>query len=186
MFKRIKNRLTGKSEPPAPKLQPAKAGQRPQHYMFAHRVLPSLFFRDPALFLNIMSSPKALDMLRTQWDSLGKHFAPVEPSTGLDYETRTLEDNTTIIIVIMPPPCNVTEAYFTAAVYRPPTAGEPALARYFTFEYGTNIMTGENHTVLGEWTADTTHRNYGSKNRTADKGEFIKTVCGILGHPIQD
>ncbi len=187
MFKRIKNQLTGKSgSPPPPEMRPPREGDaRPHHYMLAHRILPSIFFRDPTTFLTIMNHPKALGFLQMQWDTLAKHVAVVEPYTGLDYEIHKLEDDTTIILVTMPLPLNVTEAYFVAAVYRPPTATEPALARYFTYEFGANFIPGEaQRTVLGEWTAQIEHLNYGGHNRTSDKTEFIKTVSEKFGSPM--
>lgn len=121
MFKRFVELMMGKSEPSVsqPKAQPAKPGMADQHhYMFAHHVLPGLFFTDPQRFLSVMGSPNETDFLHFQWKQLSERATGAGAPVGLDYETRRLNDGTTIILVTMPLPTKATEAYYVAVVHR--------------------------------------------------------------------
>jgi hypothetical protein len=186
MLKRIVDLVRGKpNSQPAPKLQPANQDEpRPQHYFFAHRILPSMFFEEPDQLMKIMGSAKGLDFLRFQWNNLSTHVEHVEPPTALDYQTRKLDDDTTIVLVTMPPPHKITEAYFVAFVYRPSTAENGALTRYFTLEYGVCLLPDEpTRMVLGEWTARQEHLNYGH-HFAPDPATFFKTISEKLQHPV--
>jgi hypothetical protein len=182
MFKRLIEIFTGKSNA-KPQIRPARPDDpNPQHYTFAHRVLPFLFFNDPELFMTIMSSPKGMDFLRVQWNTLAKQFPTATPSDSLNYQMRGLDDGTKIIIITMPPPQKVTETYFNAVVYRPASDAAPLVSRYFTLEYGMSFMPdAPKRMVLGEWTNQQEHINYGD-NPAVDEIAFLKVVCEKLGY----
>jgi hypothetical protein len=153
---------------------------RPQHYIFAHRVLPSLFFQNPERFLEILKED-GIAFLRFYWDKVGSTLdsADTEPLHGINYETRMLEDGTAVTLIELPPPQHMTEAYFTALVYRPLGAGGDSLQRYFTLEYGMRILEPGERSVLCEWTADNRHVNYGEGPEPTSRA-FFTAVCDKL------
>lgn len=149
---------------------------RPHHYTFAHRILPTLFFRNPQQLCEYLTPSFGVDYLKLHWDSISRRIgSETPPSTGLACEAHRLEDGTTIIVVTMPSPVAVTEAYYIALVYRT----EPALTRYFTLEFGISFNPSiTNPRVLCEWTGET-HNNYGSQN-APDQAAFLKLVIEKL------
>ncbi len=156
---------------------------RQQYYTYAHRLLPMLFFDKPDMFMKIMRHPNALDFLRSQWDMLSKHTGNTDPYTGLDYETRALEDGTFIAIITLPPPVTVTEAYYVAAVYRPAVPDLPPVIRYFTLEFGASFdPSAPQRRVLCEWLKTPQHMNYGGQD-APDQAGFLRLIIGKLDQP---
>jgi hypothetical protein len=188
MFKRLTELFKGKPAPkPRPKLrQIDENNPRPHHYQFAHRFLPALFFGNPERFLTTMSGSNGLDFLRFQWKNLEQYIEAPLSSVGLDYQTRRLDDGTTLVIVTLPPPQKVTEAYYTASVYRPAEGQTAALTRYFTLEYGIDLIPDQpKRMVLGEWTRDPQHLNYGN-HFASDVIAFFRLVCTKLDKSVGD
>jgi hypothetical protein len=153
---------------------------RPQHYMYAHRVLPSLFFQDPERFLEILKK-EGIPFLRFFWDKLGSSLdaGDTHPMHGVNYETRVLENGTVITLIELPKPEHVTEAYFVALVFRPLGASGESIQRYFTLEYGMSLFESGERSVLCEWTIDNRHVNYGDGPEPASQA-FFTTVCQKL------
>jgi hypothetical protein len=148
--------------------------------MFAHRVLPSLFYQDPERFLAILKQD-GIAFLRYFWDKLGSSLdaADVHPMHGVNYETRILEDGTAIALIELPKPLHVTEAYFVAPVYRPLSAGGESIQRYFTLEYGIKLVEPGERSVLCEWTLDNHHVNFGDGPEPTSRA-FFTAVCDKL------
>jgi hypothetical protein len=148
--------------------------------MFAHRVLPSLFFQDPERFLEILKK-EGITFLRFFWDKLGSSLdaEDVQPLHGVNYETRVLEDGTSIAMIEFPKPEHVTEAYFAALVYRPLSAGGESIQRYFTLEYGITLSEPGERSVLCEWTVDNHHLNFGDGPEPTSRA-FFTAVCEKL------
>jgi hypothetical protein len=154
--------------------------KRIQHYMFAHRVIPQLFYGDPAKFFDIFSRD-ADRFVSFYWDKLGEQITQPEgrvDGAGLRGEVRTLAGDIQLALITMPAPAAVAEAYFTAAAYRPQAEGA-SLARYFTLEYGINIPDGNPRTVFCGWTAEGAHFNMGD-GPAADPELFIDVVQARL------
>lgn len=158
--------------------------KRIQHYMFAHRVIPQLFFGDPARFFEVFSR-EADHFLHHFWDRLGEQIAQpeghVDPA-GLHGEVRALDNDVEVALITLPEPAAVAEAYFAAAVYRPQPGGAD-LARYFTLEYGITIPEGKPRTVFCGWTADGNHFNMGD-GPAADPDAFLAVVQAKLDNDI--
>jgi hypothetical protein len=125
-----------------------------QHYAFAHRMLPSIFLNEPAKFIGTLEQA-GNDFLYYLWESLGNRLeaSDLVAPEGLDCQLNQLDNDTTIALITLPPPQQITEAYFVATVYRPP------MKRFITLEYGSH-GDGRQRTVLCEWTADI-HSNMG-------------------------
>jgi hypothetical protein len=76
------------------------------------------------------------------------------------------------VLIAMPPPTEIPDAHFIAITTSP-------TLRYFTLERGANDL-GQPRTVLGEWTQDGRHANFGD-GPPADPVLFLHAVCGIMG-----
>lgn len=133
---------------------------RDQHYMFVHQALPAMFFADPAKFVTTLAE-RGDEVLQTFWHQVGQQIREANriPPAGLSAETRQLGDEARLILITLPAPKGVTEAYFVALAYRPPTQ-QKGLTRFITLEYSLNLE-GSPGTMLCEWTADKRHRNLG-------------------------
>lgn len=124
---------------------------RPQHYSFAHKILPTFFFSDPARFIELVSKGGSEYMVGL-WNLLEEDFTaagldPIAPD-GLDVELVDLGDQASLILIKMPEPQQVAEAYIAAVAYRPDT---PRIARFFTMEYDESLTDGSPRAFLCEW-----------------------------------
>jgi hypothetical protein len=157
---------------------------RKQHYAFAHKALPQIFFDNPeGLITGLQNRPG--EVLNFIWNRVGEHEIEYLSSEGLTAEVRQLPDQTHIALVTMPPPEGMTEAYFMALVYRPHPnkfilfKTQP-IVRYLTLEYSLgeeNLPTA----VLCEWHMDR-HLNYGA-GPEVDLQAFFTTVCEMVNKP---
>ncbi len=136
------------------------------HYAFAHRVVRDYVKNDPEEFLALVDSAERDDFVAWLWEQTERYVG--EPLTGIDTKLTGVEVRTVArcrtVIVTLPPPADIGEAYMVAAMISPsapdPTTSE-ARARYFTLEFGMSMEDeGEGKTVLCEW-METRHRNYG-------------------------
>jgi hypothetical protein len=155
---------------------------RAHHYLFAHRVLPSVFFENPARFIEVLAKD-GIGFLRFFWERVGSDLKDETalPASGLNYQTRRTDDGVTVVIITLPQPEAAPEAYFAAAVYRPPMEGGASLCRYFTLEYGIDLTGSQSRTVLCEWTSQPSpsHLNYGDGPEATEMA-FFKAVCEKL------
>lgn len=135
---------------------------RGHHYVFAHKLMPSLLFADPVNFLTMFSADPQRFLLQ-QWKSvhnlLGTDVRYITPA-GLSGEVRTLRGDTTIALITLPRPVFPPEAFFVAAVYR--THHDPlfTLVNFFALELSIPDD-GKARTIFGEWTVLQDHKNYG-------------------------
>lgn len=149
---------------------------RPHHYAFAHGVLPMVFFEDPVGFLAEVAT-RGMEILPRIWSDtfevVKRHKSDAEmlSSDGLTSTCYGLGSETLAVIISLPPPTELTEAYFVGLVVRPPRkrlfgllGTKKGLARFITLELGSNLD-DTSRTVVGEWTEDTgadvSHRNFG-------------------------
>jgi hypothetical protein len=158
---------------------------RKQHYVFAHLAFRALVESSPMHVLMTMLSrengPKLLDEVWEQVSSQCTQRDLVD-AEGLTYEIHELSDKRPVILIEMPTPRGVREAYFTATVITPPKRRfflfpRPAKTRYFTLEIG-DTEKGEFDTLLGEWRGEE-HLNY-SDNPTVEKRAFLRAVVRVL------
>ena len=154
---------------------------RQQHYVFAHAMLPRLLLDDPEKFVAILASQEAEDFLAYLWRRAGEEAndaQPVEPE-GLGRTVEKLAEGIAVL-VRMPCPLAITEAYFGAVIMRQGKKGlfrraTPQI-RYFTLELGVTDD-GCPRTVLCEWNKDG-HVNYGD-GPSPDPGQFLEAILNI-------
>jgi len=137
---------------------------RDQHYVFAHRVLPSLFFANPEKFISTLNE-RGDSFLRLVWLRVGESVDNVIAPDNLSHQIRNLDTDTTTVLITLPLPKCMTEAYLVALVHRSEkkdsSSSQEPLTRYIALEYGIELD-GSPRTVLCEWTAEGIHRNMGN------------------------
>jgi hypothetical protein len=164
---------------------------RCHHYTLAHHALRRVALDDPLAYLGILASPDASEFLAHLLRSVSEHCREREPRPDFGVEEVAIHKvrvgRYPCAVIEMPRPRATTEAYFTAAVLlADPQDGLPASgrveARYFTLEKGF-VFGGPPRTVLGEWTAEGTHVNFG--DGPAPRLEsFLKAVEELVsGNP---
>lgn len=135
---------------------------RMQHYIFAHQLLPSQMFAEPAAVLAPMVSPTGFssegrDHLLRFWEAAGEGQTGGDLASpdALTYSMEVLgHPNSTAFFVELPPPEKKTEAHFALMVFDAPGLCHSTVRhlRYFVLEhYGQ--QNGAPKTQLGEWTS---------------------------------
>ncbi|MCZ7644237.1 MAG: hypothetical protein M5U26_02970 [Planctomycetota bacterium] len=141
---------------------------RQNHYVFAHRVLPNLAHHDALQVFEILSSEKAQTFLWNVWRDLTqkiKDSVPAEATPADFHIYRVRLRNYPAAVIVTPPPEGITETHMVAVVWLMDLGAgglpdDPAV-RYFTLEKGARSEDGGERTVLGEWTKDGSHLNFG-------------------------
>lgn len=147
--------------------------------MFVHQALPAMFFANPAKFVTTLVE-RGDEVLHTLWHQVGQQVREanrISPA-GLSAETRQLEDETRLVLITLPAPKGVTEAYFVALAYRPPTQ-QKGLTRFITLEYSLSLE-GSPGTMLCEWTAEGQHGNLGQGPEPTLEA-FLEAVGRLIG-----
>lgn len=147
---------------------------RQQHYIFAFRILPKVFHKDPRKFLMALNNGKE-KLLRDIWDDVGTMVPPNERVNGnaLRAEVRMEGQDTVIGLVTMPKPKDSPEAYFIALVYRNEPGG--ATSGYFTLERGIKGLNPVG-TMICMVQADLSHSNLGYGIKPNLKGFYQEVV----------
>jgi hypothetical protein len=157
---------------------------RAQHYLFAHRLLPSVFFQNPGQLIGALEQ-QGPALLTDMWNHTAQFApeAPPLPAEGLSVELRRIPAGWTVALVTLPRPCAMTEAHFTALAVKPTGERQVALpaeaARYVTLELSTSLEGDEPFTMLCEWTSDGTHANMG-EGPPPDLEAFFQRVTELL------
>jgi len=131
-----------------------KSTKRMQHYKFAHLVLKDMFFNNSDNVITNILTPK--DAIKEFWYDVGKYYCEqfeiAEELDGSSLKVTAKEtENTLFIVVSLPEPKEVPEAYFVGMII-PHDRKEKS--SYITLEKG------EIGSVLCEWTKDV-HLNFG-------------------------
>ncbi|WP_406696657.1 hypothetical protein V5E97_37300 [Singulisphaera sp. Ch08] len=174
--RRVEHQTTGE---PVPAKDQAVAAAT-VHTLFAHRALPSLGFENPSNFLNAVAGPMGEQLLREVWaDVCQQTKIETEPAPASFPIQRFMLGNEFAVLIELPAPRHVPEPYFVVFVTELPKSAdelplssERARARYFTLEKSHDELaellqpreatSGDlPATVLGEWTLDGSHHNYG-------------------------
>jgi hypothetical protein len=157
---------------------------RGQHYAFAHRVLPSLTWSHPDRLLSLLTSSEREAFLQAVWETAGKDLPPSDQVDGATLRSAIHQyGRSTIALITLPHPIVPAEAYFVAIIFDDPsslnaTDIEIPHVRYFTLEFGRNIITQEAHTAVAEWRKDG-HYNLGSGPRPESQA-FLDHVIAII------
>jgi hypothetical protein len=143
---------------------------RQQHYFFAHRVLPGLFFQDPTGFAKAIERDGAL--LRRLWRRSGSFWSRLFGGGNVTCAKRKLPDGSSLLVIAPPAPLRTTEAHFVGLLLAPAVRE----AAVYTLERHDSLE-GEVTTVLGGWVGDS-HANYGDgPEPTVDA--FVEAVCSL-------
>jgi hypothetical protein len=155
---------------------------RPHHYNFAHRIVPAIFFRDPGGFVSGLVCDGTA-RLRALWNRVGEELKPPDrlPSTDLSCSGVSTGAGGTLLVIRMPPPSGVPEAYYIGAWWVPAAAGVTEVARYFTLELGFDLRAGDRSTVFCEWVPGGHHNNMG-EGPPPDPEAFVGRVMIEVGH----
>lgn len=153
---------------------------RPHHYLFAHRVVPAMFFADPLKFLDTLEN-NGEGLLNFLWGKIGQDMKEedrLEPE-GLGFELRQLGNGVRVGVIRLPKPKGLSEAYLTAAVYQAAEGAQEERRRYFTLERGMTLR-GKLGTVLGEWEGVKNHLNFGD-GPDPQVGSFVEAIERKMG-----
>lgn len=145
-----------------------------------------MLWQNPSWFLETMNSEHAHGFLLTQWVEVGmelddSEFLPPEEKLRCDY--FDLAKGYRVVVVSLPEPRAVAEAYMVAIVSRPQQRRlifqktAPVL-RYFTLEYGLSDDGKTPRTVLCEWKQQS-HLNCGN-GPTASPRAFVNAIESLL------
>lgn len=157
---------------------------RMQHYTFAHKALPQIFFANPARMLESLAAPGAEERLRRLWRDVGER---VEGGAVIDPAPIRLAAVTVGarrgFIVDLPPPVAGPEAY--AVMLLDGVPGQPE--RYFTAERLFQLpdlpeRLPDETAIIGEWFADGQRRAHDRQLPPSDPG-FIEAVRQLLDRP---
>lgn len=139
-----------------------------QHYVFAHRALPSVTFQDPTRMLAVLCGPDATRLLHDLWEQAGSHCSPEGKRTpeGLSVEAGRAGSDSIVAVIRLPSPGDIGEAHFVALVAKLASPDAPSLdklayTRCFTLERGVDFRTDQPCTFLCEWAEDGKHVNHG-------------------------
>jgi hypothetical protein len=146
---------------------------RRHHYEFTHRALPALLFTQKDKTLGLLENDEH-SFLKDLWIEVGETVQgdghSVLEYIDLEFSKEKI-NNIKIYVARLPKPVGLTEAYFVAIVEK-----ENSI-KYFTLERTVvEMCAGRNDaTVLGEWTSDGKHLNYGCGPKPL-KEDFIRAV----------
>lgn len=147
------------------------------HYYFAHRFLPQLAARDALELVNDLCHELSSELLAKLW-LLGasghesKRRTKI-PSNGLKSIPVRINTDYYGVVVQLPKPKRMAEAYFVAIVIN----DNDDEHLFFTLEYGLNIN-GSKRTVLGQWENET-HHNFGD-GPAPQIDLFVKSLRKLL------
>lgn len=128
-------------------------------YFFAHQVMRSVIFQGERMLGGIIANDigKFEAMINSSWIFANNQFRKKCIPYEIETYTRIIQDNKLLVLFSTPAPKQMLDTYFCGFVI-----GERG-ARYFTVEKG--MM----YTILGEWTKEGGHINYGEVSNEAEK-----------------
>ena len=138
----------------------AEPGGRYQHYVFAHRALPSVIFSCDEKTLMAFETNGQVFVQRV-WDAVGKEARKAGQSmidsNGLEFSVEHI-GYTKLYLIRLPEPVVPPEAFYVAAVVQDGKA-----TKFFTLEktFCPTETPQCDNTVLGGWTKNGIHVNYG-------------------------
>jgi hypothetical protein len=162
---------------------------RKQHYVFAHLAFRAMVEASPMhVLMTLLSKDNGQNLLLEAWEQVGSQCTKGEvvDSAGLAYEIHEFGGKRPVVLITMPTPRGVREAYFVAVVITSPRRRfflfeRPASMQYFTLEIG-DPAKGDFDTVLGQWRGEQ-HLNY-SDSPAVDKQAFLKAIARVLRNEI--
>ncbi|MCR9145165.1 MAG: hypothetical protein NXI24_23205 [bacterium] len=161
---------------------------RDHHYYLAHYALRYVAHDDPLFFFAVLGSDESEKFLNHIFTNLCENVPDpaVQPHFGVEDLKihRTRIGQYPVVTIEMPPALTMGEAYFATFVGLfdlSEAAGEKSeelRGRFFTLEVG-QTLEGQARTVIGEWTHDESHLNYGT-GPAPSLPEFLGAVEELL------
>jgi len=149
-------------------------GLRNHHYFFAHMMLWGLFFENPERLVKALRSEQGPSILKDMWEGASRQFGVELDFEGLGISKPKIATAWEVVIVHVPEPKFMTEAYLVGLVVRPGGRfllwERPLEARFFTLEYH-----GPGVTVFGGWEREGGHLNFGD-GCAPDPGSFAAWI----------
>ncbi len=160
-------------------------GSCPHHYVLAHIALRKICLQDPMNFFGTIASEHKDEFLKDVWQQVREHCDSEGEATfdisDVGFTTCSIKDYPTIVLA-MPEPTGLGEAYFAAIVLKiqldDAERPEKPEILYFTLEKSVHLDQSD-RTVMCGWTADDSHLNYGDG---PDPGvdAFIEAIDKLL------
>ena len=153
---------------------------RQHYYRFAHQVLPRLLFRSTEPFRGAALAGRADAGLQKVWEDVARQ-AGADPDATLSVRAKVHEcAGRAVVLITPPPPEHIAEAHFIAVVL---DQADPSFVRYVVLEHSWNTES-QPRTVVGEWSHDGRHINFGDGPQPPDEAAFLTIVCeGFTGRP---
>ncbi len=150
---------TGKTEP----------SPRDRRYYFEHRLLPNWTHKSDGIFFRDLRSRAIQKLLDVAADIVGEDYAD-------KIQVRPLEDENRVLISF-PEPRELALCYHVLIVR------EGGSFRIITLEKTEDILGTGVKGVVGEWTAEGSHRNFGPRDYS-DGDSFVRELAaGLPGAP---
>lgn len=142
--------------------------------------MPRMFFDDPNGLAKMLLSPHGDGFLQHLWKRSAEvaQLSPMD-SRGLGCSSFPTSGGVTLV-VHMPPPEGMTECFFMGLRIRKGKrtmlflSGKPQFD-YFTLELSMDLSSGQPTTVLGGWTPEGSHSNFGS-GPGPDPAQFVAAL----------
>jgi hypothetical protein len=165
----------------APAVDGEKDAPRQQHYHFAHVALREKAMSFPKALVDNLRGESGLRRINFYWTSEAMAFKRAEeefiPVDGLACFAVDLNESYYGVVVQLPRPERMAEAYFVAIILRDSGQDSKVTCRYITLELGRN-KDGSHRTVLGEW-KNGSHFGYHS-GPPPEREAFIVAVRGLI------
>jgi hypothetical protein len=155
---------------------------RPHHYAFAHRFLTSIVLDDPRQAYRHFFSPAGAAPLRQMWDFVGSHLesaADLLPASGLRLTWHLLDGARKLVVVSLPEPRAMTEAYFVGLVFERRAAQDWRCTNFYTLELSLDPSIASTCAVLCGWTKEA-HMSFGTAV-APDEEAFVRAIKELSG-----
>ena len=155
-------------------------------YNYAHVALPILVLMNPKKFYNDVSGSKGEEYLSNMWRGLAGRMGVKQSPQGLGLSRKALRDDTEALIIRLPRPSEVPEAFLVAAVFQVKSrflGKEVESVRYFTLELGRNVFDQSDEYHFCEWVGNVlSARQHINHGRTADCSEktFVAAINEVI------
>lgn len=154
-----------------------------QQHIFISEALPSLFHQTPEMFIKYLDED-GKNFLRFWWEQVGENVEKASVAAGeqLNLEVHRTLDDVTIVIITLPKPKYVGEAYFAALIYRPVKFRifiRRALTRFIVLE-SCKDKKGEYGTLFVERTAMKRRKVLGSGPKEPSQSAFYRIVFDMV------
>jgi hypothetical protein len=134
---------------------------RQHHYLFAHQILPTLFYENPTLFIYKFAAERD-NLAKSIWYSVANDYIEnkVEHLLADGLEVNLFQNDELIGITFeLPKAIALPEAIFTFAVTERGDMKNKEKSKYFTLEY--TETNGKANTVMCMWDMNQRHSNLG-------------------------